>query len=89
MDPTTHELFESIIEQISMLPLLMVVTHRPEYSPGWGAHVHVTHILLNRLGKSDVRALVASLLTETTLSAELNRTADRKVRWGYRCSPRK
>jgi len=71
MDPTTHELFESIIEQISMLPLLMVVTHRPEYSPGWGAHVHVTHILLNRLGKSDVRALVASLLTETTLSAEL------------------
>jgi class 3 adenylate cyclase/tetratricopeptide (TPR) repeat protein len=48
-DPTSLELFELIVERASSLPLLAVVTFRPEFTPPWVGRPQVTLISLNRL----------------------------------------
>ena len=36
---------------ISALPVLLVVTHRPEYAPPWAGQPGVTSLALSRLGR--------------------------------------
>jgi class 3 adenylate cyclase len=35
-DPTSLELLAALAERVAGLPVLMLVSHRPEFSPGWG-----------------------------------------------------
>ena len=42
IDPTTSELFELVIDRIQRLPVLLVITFRPELTPPWSGHAHVT-----------------------------------------------
>jgi len=58
IDPTTRELFDIIAEQIRTLPVLLIVTYRPEFRPSWVGQSHVTVLTLNRL---DRRANVAMI----------------------------
>jgi class 3 adenylate cyclase/tetratricopeptide (TPR) repeat protein len=48
-DPTSLELFELIVGRASSLPLLAIVTFRPEFVPAWVGRPQVTLISLNRL----------------------------------------
>ena len=49
IDPTTSELLGLVIDRIQTLPVLLIVTHRPDFSPPWTGHAHVTTLSLNRL----------------------------------------
>ena len=51
VDPTTLELLEIILQSVTHAPVLVVVTTRPENSPNFSAHPHVTRLSLNRLGR--------------------------------------
>ena len=42
IDPTTEELFDLVIERVQRLPVLLVVTFRPEFRPRWSSHSHAT-----------------------------------------------
>src|SRR5919199_637275 len=50
LDPTTHGLFDRVVDRIQTLPVLLVVTARPEFTSRWPSYAHVTVISLNRLG---------------------------------------
>ena len=49
-DPTSLELFGRIVDKIPDLPVLLIVTYRPEFDPPWIGQPHVTALTLNRLG---------------------------------------
>jgi tetratricopeptide (TPR) repeat protein len=58
VDPTTLDLLEITLQSISHAPVLLVVTSRPENSPTFAAHPHVTRLSLNRLGREWVELIV-------------------------------
>jgi class 3 adenylate cyclase/tetratricopeptide (TPR) repeat protein len=58
VDPTTLELLEIILQSVMQAPVLVVVTSRPENSPNFSAHPHVTQLSLNRLGRESVELIV-------------------------------
>ncbi len=51
-DPSTLELLGLLVERVRALPVLAVLTYRPEFSPPWSGHAHVTSLALNRLGRA-------------------------------------
>src|SRR5262249_15002540 len=53
IDPTSRELLDLTVERIAGLPVLLVVTYRPEFQPPWVGGSQVTVIALNRLGRSE------------------------------------
>ena len=69
MDPTTLELLDTIVDRVRTLPVLLLVTHRPEFAPPWASHVHATTLVLNRLGNREVTA-IADYVTGKRLPRE-------------------
>ncbi|MEH6361641.1 MAG: AAA family ATPase, partial [Amylibacter sp.] len=57
IDPSSLEVLDALVEKVQSLPVLMVMTHRPEFSTQWGSYGHITTHSLNRLGRSDGRAI--------------------------------
>jgi predicted ATPase/DNA-binding response OmpR family regulator len=58
LDPTSVELFSTLVEQIPKLPVMMLITARPEFDPPWPVYQHTTPITLARLGRDDAELLV-------------------------------
>ena len=52
IDSTTEHLVAELIARIADAAVLVVVTHRPEYTPPWAAESHVSAVTLNRLSRS-------------------------------------
>jgi len=48
-DQSSRDLFDLIIDRVSTLPVLAIVTFRPEFTPPWVGRPHVTLVSLNRL----------------------------------------
>ena len=71
IDPTSLQVLDQVIAGIDTLPVLLVVTFRPEFEPRWGAHGHVTLHSLNRLGKRQSGLLVERVLGAKPLPDEL------------------
>ena len=71
IDPTTRELLDLTIDRIRRLPVLLIVTFRPEFQQAWGGQPHVTMLALNRLGERDVTALVRELAGNAPLGSDI------------------
>ena len=52
VDPTTRELFDLVIDRLQHLPVLLIVTFRPELEPPWTGFPHVTLLTLDRLART-------------------------------------
>jgi class 3 adenylate cyclase/tetratricopeptide (TPR) repeat protein len=70
-DPTTRELMDLLIERVRNIPLLIVLTHRPEFHSRWGSHGHVTALNLSKLTRAQSSVIVSRLLGGKALPAEL------------------
>ncbi len=70
-DPTTLEALDLLIERVSGFPLLVIITHRPEFQPTWVGHGHVTALALSRLSRAQSTAVVARLAGGKALPEEL------------------
>jgi class 3 adenylate cyclase/predicted ATPase len=57
-DPTTLELLTLTIDRLQSLPILLIITFRPEYQPSWTGQPHVAMMTLNRLSQRERTALV-------------------------------
>src|SRR5262249_15337492 len=71
VDPTSRELLDLTLNRVSRLPVLVVVTFRPDFQPPWSGQPHVTTLALNRLGGRDGAALVEGLTGAADLSREI------------------
>jgi Predicted ATPase len=49
IDPSTFELLGLVIQRVQRLPVLVLITFRPEFVPPWTRHAHVTGLSLSRL----------------------------------------
>jgi class 3 adenylate cyclase/tetratricopeptide (TPR) repeat protein len=70
-DPTTLEALGLVIEQAPTVPMLHVLTYRPEFSPPWPPRSHITPLVLNRLERPQVEALITLRAGGKTLPAEV------------------
>jgi hypothetical protein len=50
VDPTSLEVLGRTVDRIKILPVLLIVTFRPEFNAPWAGQSHVTSVTLNRLG---------------------------------------
>jgi class 3 adenylate cyclase len=57
-DPSTLELLGVLIEQTPTVPMLQLLTCRPEFTSPWPSRSHLTSITLNRLERLQVEALI-------------------------------
>ncbi len=57
-DPTSLELLSLTAERLQTLPILLLVTFRPDFQPPWTGQPHVTTMTLSRLGRRERMAMV-------------------------------
>jgi predicted ATPase/class 3 adenylate cyclase len=70
-DPTTLEFLGLVVEQAPTVPMLHVLTYRPEFSPPWPQRSHMTPLVLNRLERPQVEALITQRAGGKTLPSEV------------------
>ena len=71
VDPTSLEVFGRTVDQIKTLPVLLIVTFRPEFNAPWAGRSHVTSLALNRLGEREAAAIIAYLVGNKELPADV------------------
>jgi class 3 adenylate cyclase len=69
-DPTTLEVLDQLVHRVLELPVLVLITARPEFTTPWTAS-HVTTLTLTRLGRAHVAAMVAHLTAGKALPSEV------------------
>ena len=70
-DPTSLEAFGRTVDRIKTLPVLLIVTFRPEFNPPWLGQSRVTSVTLNRLGEREAAAIIARLVGNKDLPADV------------------
>jgi class 3 adenylate cyclase len=70
-DPTTLEAIDLVIHRVRNIPLLVVLTHRPEFSSRWSHYGHVATLTLTKLTRPQSAAMVSRLAGGKALPADL------------------
>lgn len=71
IDPSTMELLDLLTERAQSLRALVVITFRPEFSPPWTGHAHVTSLSLSRLVRGDVATIAGRVVGGKALPADV------------------
>jgi predicted ATPase len=71
IDPTSRELLDLTVERVGTLPVLLIVTFRPEFQPPWTGQPQVTTLALNRLDRRDRTVLVEQIAGGKALPDEV------------------
>jgi class 3 adenylate cyclase/tetratricopeptide (TPR) repeat protein len=70
-DPSTLDLLGQLIDQAPTVPLLIVLTFRPEFMPPWPARSHVKPLTLGRLERPQIEVMATRLAGGKALPAEV------------------
>jgi predicted ATPase len=71
IDPSSLELLTLTVERMQHLPVLLVVTARPEFAPPWPEYAHVTTVPLPRLNRLEGTELIARMTDSKALPGEV------------------
>jgi class 3 adenylate cyclase len=71
IDPSSRELLDTAIEHVARLPVLLIITFRPEFHPPWIGQAHVTTLNLSRLGRREGVALAGSVARNNVLPVQV------------------
>ncbi len=71
VDPTTLSLTNRVLAHIRDLPVLIVVTARTGFDPGWGHQNNTLHVPLKRLANQDVAEIVAEVAGGNAVPSEV------------------
>ena len=71
IDPTSRELLDLAVERVHSLPVLLIVTFRPEFQPRWSGHPQVTVLVLNRLDTHGRMSLVGQIACGKAMPDEI------------------
>ena len=72
-DPTTLEVLDLLIDRVRTIPLLIVLTHRPEFQSRWSEQGHVGALNLSKLTRVQSAAMVSALAGGKALPAGYSR----------------
>ena len=70
-DPTSLELLGRAVDRVRTLPVLLIVTARPELQPPWIGQPHVTALTLNRLTECEVDTIIDGIVGDRSLPANI------------------
>jgi len=70
-DASSLELLDHTVEGLRRLPVLLVLTHRPEFAPQWVGQASVASIALSRLGGREAAALAANVAGGKSLPQDI------------------
>ena len=70
-DPTTLDFIRGIVERGTAVPLLLLITARPEFRPPWAIRSHHATISLAPLDRLQVREMVAELSARHALPKQI------------------
>jgi tetratricopeptide (TPR) repeat protein len=70
-DPTTLEVLDLLIDRVRTIPLLVVLTHRPEFQSRWSQQGHVGALNLSKLTRAESAAIVSALASGKALPGVL------------------
>src|SRR5262249_42279593 len=70
-DPTSLELLGRAVDRIRTLSVLLMVTFRPDFEPGWIGQTHVPPLSLNRLAPREVGAIIDPMIGNKPLPANM------------------
>jgi class 3 adenylate cyclase/tetratricopeptide (TPR) repeat protein len=63
IDPSTSEVLKEVVSRMHGAAILVVVTHRPEWTASWAAGLaQLTTLAIGRLTKQQIRELIESML---------------------------
>ncbi len=71
-DPTTLEVLDLLIDRVRNVPLLVVLTLRPEFQSRWSDQGHVGALNLSKLTRAESAAMVSALAGGKALPAGLH-----------------
>jgi class 3 adenylate cyclase/predicted ATPase len=71
IDPTSLEALGRTVDRIKTLPVLLIVTFRPEFNAPWVGQPHVTSLTLNRLHEREAAAIISHLVGNRGLPADV------------------
>jgi class 3 adenylate cyclase/tetratricopeptide (TPR) repeat protein len=71
IDPTSLELLERTVDRVPRLPVLLIVTARPEFAPSWTSRPHFTMHPLNRLRRREGLVMIGRLAGGRALPKEV------------------
>jgi predicted ATPase len=70
-DPTTRESLDLIIDRVSTLRVLVILTFRPEFTPPWIGRSHVTMLTLSRLPRRQRAEMILHVTGGNALPKEI------------------
>jgi class 3 adenylate cyclase/predicted ATPase len=70
-DPTSLETFGRVVDRVRSLPVLLVVTSRPEFEPPWIGRPYVTALTINRLAQRDIEAMIDGVVGNKLIPANV------------------
>ncbi|MGI9525061.1 MAG: AAA family ATPase [Hyphomicrobiaceae bacterium] len=79
LDRSSQEVLSELVSRMADVPLYLLMTHRPEWSPRWGPHSHVAMLPLSRFSRRACREIIfniaGSRISEET-AAQIIQRAD-------------
>jgi class 3 adenylate cyclase len=61
IDPSSREFLDRLAKRVPALPILLVITCRPEFEPTWENYVRATTCVLDRLPRQESQQIVQAL----------------------------
>jgi predicted ATPase len=71
LDPTTLEFLDMVVQHVPTLPILVVISFRPEFVPPWTGYPHVVTLSLSRLTRRHGAAIVDQVTGGKSLPPEV------------------
>jgi predicted ATPase len=68
-DPTSLETFGRVVDRVRSLPVLLIMTFRPEFEPPWIGPPYVTALTINRLAQRDIEAIIDGVVGNKLIPA--------------------
>jgi class 3 adenylate cyclase len=70
-DPTSLEVFSRVVDRLRNLPVLLIVTFRPEFDPPWIGRPYVAAVTLNRLAQRDIETVIDNVVGNKLIPASI------------------
>jgi class 3 adenylate cyclase/predicted ATPase len=70
-DPTSLKWLELVIDRVQGIPVVVVITFRPEFQPPWSGYTHITSLTLNRFSSSLATTMVDKVTGGIQLPTEV------------------
>jgi class 3 adenylate cyclase len=61
IDEPSREMLEAAVAELAMAPVMLLVSHRPDYRPAWRTHAAFTQLSLRRLADPHIRQIILAL----------------------------